>query len=181
MSSVQKLLFSIPIQSCPHMFKVTTCIIQLILRTWIEHSRQQSTLLWDVLCSRAGGRGGTLEAMSSDFQLAWRGWQQLHQPPRSMGMSLDVGCHLTTQTCSSVPGEGLALSFLTNDRHFGWLLHTHVDKPQRGCRLWPGALQRWELLPDGSYHGVFAIVVLLPQQKAQQAVARDTGLLFPKY
>lgn len=33
MSSVQKLLFSIPVQSYPHMFKVTTCIIQLILRS----------------------------------------------------------------------------------------------------------------------------------------------------
>ena len=69
-----------------------------------------------MLRSQAGGRGGTLEAMPSDFQLVWRGWQQLHRPPRAAGMSLDVGCCLTAQTHRLLPGKPwLSPSLLMTD------------------------------------------------------------------
>lgn len=110
--------------------------------------------------------------MLSDFWLAWGGWQQSYQPPRAAGMSLDMGYCLTAQTHPAAPGKGLALSFLANDRGFGWPLHIHVNKSQRGCRLWLRGLLRWKLLPAGGYSGAFAAVVLLPQQKSQRAVAR---------
>lgn len=48
-SRVQKLTNGIPAQLWPHMFKVITCIIKLILRGWIQHSRWQSALLHNVL------------------------------------------------------------------------------------------------------------------------------------
>lgn len=58
-----------------------------------------------MLRSQAGRHRGTPEAMPSDFWLAWGGWQQLHQPPRAAGMSLDTGYCLTAQRTRLHPGK----------------------------------------------------------------------------
>lgn len=80
----------------PHTFKVITCIINPILRGWIQHGRRQSTLLCSVL-------------QSSGFWLVPEGWHQSRMP-------LDVGCCLAAQTRPAAPGKiWLSPCLLTTD------------------------------------------------------------------